>query len=103
MEPLHLKSEEALYGYLKKFLKERPNAVQLDGSSKAAPNSKVVVVFCFSIDGLKYKLLGETTRQAIETFVQLTEENGGAGIVLKEAKDSNRGGLFLANKSDYEG
>jgi len=97
MEPLFLKSEDALFEYLNKFLKEKPGAVQLDGSSSAKTNHRVLVVFRYSVNGEKYKLLGETTRKAIESFVQLVVEHGEAGVVLRESTDSKIKGLLLEN------
>lgn len=99
MEPLYLGSEDAVYAYLKKFLKEKPKAVQLDGSQVRKPNKHVVLVFQYSVDGRQYKLLGETTRKAIQNFVKLADEHGEAGIVLKE-QDGN---LVLATGSKADG
>lgn len=99
MEPLYLQSEDAVYAYLKKFLKEKPKAVQLDGSTVRKPNKHVVLVFQYSVDGKQYKLLGETTRQAIQSFVKLADEHGEAGIVLKESE----GGLVLASGGKAQG
>jgi hypothetical protein len=103
MEPLYLQSEEALFGYLKKFLKDKPKALQLDGSVELCANSKVAVVFSYSIDGQKYKLLGETTRRSIEIFVHLTEENGDAGVALKISTSKKHPGLVLADGTERRG
>ncbi len=103
MEPLYLNSEDALYSYLKKFLSDKPKAVQLDGSLKPKSNSQVMVVFEYSLDGKSYKLLGDLTRKAAESFVRLVEEHGDAGAVLKENPDSKVGGLILANSNQANG
>lgn len=84
MKFLYLQSEDALYFYLKKFLKQSPKAVQLDGATKTTKSNKVMVVFSFSITGQKYKLTGSLTRKAAETFVGLVEEHGSASLALKE-------------------
>lgn len=103
MQPLYLKSEDALYAYLKKFLVEKPNAAQLDGSTVEKHNSKVILVFQYSVDGEQYKLLGELTRKAAEEFVHLVEEHGDAGAVLKENTESKKGGLTLASANPTKG
>lgn len=97
MELLHLQSEDALYFYLKKFLKAKPDAVQLDGSTKKKGNAKVLLVFTYSVNGRKYKLSGDFSRKAAEQFVQLTEEHGSSGAVLKEQSEGDRDlGLVFA-------
>lgn len=103
MEPLYLQSEAELYKYLKKFLKEKPGAVQLDGSTTPKANRDVVAVFQFSLDNKKYKLLGELTRKAAENFVALADEQGDPGVALKENKYTPEGGLVLANSKKPDG
>ncbi|MCM2276706.1 MAG: hypothetical protein NDJ89_01360 [Oligoflexia bacterium] len=103
MEPLYLQSEKALYSYLKKFLKEKPNAVQLDGSTTATPNRGVVVVFRYSVTGQKYKLLGELTRKAAQEFVKLVDEHGEAGVALREYESEQGECLILANSREPGG
>lgn len=95
MAPLFLKSEDALLAHLKKFLIQKPKAVQLDGALASTPNKSVVVVFDHSLSDDKYKLLGDTTRQSIELFVKLAEEHGSAGNVLLAQDDT----LVIAAKS----
>ncbi|OFZ21621.1 MAG: hypothetical protein A2X94_00345 [Bdellovibrionales bacterium GWB1_55_8] len=85
MEPLYLRSEDALCSYLKKFLKNKPKAVQLDGSQTPAP-AGVVVVFKFSVNDRQYKLTGDVSRKAVQHFVQLCEDQGSAALALKEWK-----------------
>jgi hypothetical protein len=98
MEPLYLQSEEALYFYLKKRLKAKPGAAQLDGALNSGASKKVVAVFRYSVNGKQYKLFGDVTREAIESFVQLADEQGSPAIALKEFTDAdNRQGLILAN------
>lgn len=84
MEPLFLQSEDALYFYLKKFLKEKPNAAQLDGSAQPKANSAVIVSFRYSVDGKKYKLLADCTRKAIKEFVQIADEHGSPAVALRD-------------------
>lgn len=84
MEPLYLQSEDALYFYLKKFLKTKPSAAFLDGSSGSEGSKTVVAVFNYSVNGKQYKLFGNVTRQAIEAFVQLADEQGSPAVALKE-------------------
>ena len=104
MELLHLQSEDALYFYLKKFLKAKPDAVQLDGATKKRENKKIVLVFTYSVNGRKYKLSGDFTRKAAENFVQLTEEHGSSAVVLKEyTPDDHPEGLILATSKKPEG
>lgn len=104
MELLHLQSEDALYFYLKKFLKTKPDAVQLDGSTKKTANKKIVLVFGYSVTGQKYKLSGDFTRKAAEAFVSLTEEHGSSAVVLKEyAPDGGPAGLILATSKKPDG
>src|SRR4051812_23020191 len=104
MELLHLQSEDALYSYLKKFLKAKPDAAQLDGSTKKRENKKIVLVFTYSVNGRKYKLSGDFTRKAAEAFVQLTEEHGSSAVVLKEyAPGDQPEGLILATTKKPDG
>ena len=103
MGPLFLQSEAQLYDYLKKFLAARPNAFQLDGSVVYRPNSRVMVVFKYSVDGLQYKLSGDVTRKSAETFMKLVEEHGEPGVVFKEYSDSNGKALILANAQAPDG
>jgi hypothetical protein len=103
MEPLYLLSEKTVYTYLKKFLKDNPDAVQLDGSTKAHKNSDVVIVFTYSIDGRKYKLSGDLTRKAAQAFVALADEHGSPAVVLKEFSSSGREGLILATTTEPKG
>ncbi len=96
MQPLYLKSEDALCGYLKKFLAGKPNAVQLDGSTQPKANPGVWVIFTYSLTGKKYKLQGGLSRKAVEAFLKLAEEHGDVGAILKESSDPKEG-LILAN------
>ena len=99
MNHLFLQSEDALYFYLKKFLKQQPKAVQLDGSPKRRESKKVLAVFEFSLNHKKYKLLGSLSRTAAEDFVRLVEEHGSPAMVLKESGDT----LVLVTSSDPSG
>lgn len=104
MELLQLQSEDALYFYLKKFLKTKPDAVQLDGSTKKHENKKIVLVFTYSVNGRKYKLSGDFTRKAAENFVALSEEHGSSAVVLKEYTPSGMPeGLILATSKKPDG
>jgi hypothetical protein len=104
MELLELQSEDALYFYLKKFLKTKPDAVQLDGSSKKKDSPGILLVFTYSVNGRQYKLSGDFTRKAAETFVSLAEEHGSSAVVLKEYKDEKKGeSLILATSSKPDG
>jgi hypothetical protein len=104
MELLHLQTEDALYFYLKKFLKTKPDAAQLDGSTKKKENKKIFLVFTYSVSGRKYKLAGDFTRKAAEAFVKLTEEHGSSAVVLKEYVATGQPeGLILATSSKPDG
>jgi hypothetical protein len=80
---LFLRSEDELLAYFKRFLKEKPKAVQLSGDPKVVPGAGVVAVFRFSLDDRRYKLLGDVTRKSIEEFVAIAEEHGSAAMALK--------------------
>jgi len=104
MELLHLRSEDALYAYLKKFLKAKPDAVQLDGSTKKTENKKIILVFSYSVNSEKYKLSGDFTRKAAEHFVSLSDEHGSSAVVLKEySLDGHPIGLILATSKKPDG
>jgi hypothetical protein len=105
MKPIELKSEKQLYLYVKNFLSQKPNAVQLDGSSDPKPNSKVYVVFEYSVDGKKYKLLGDLTRKAMKAFIALSDEQGSPALALKEHRTAGGGPhtLILANTRQPQG
>jgi hypothetical protein len=108
MEPLYLQSEEALYFYLKKFLKAKPSATHLDGSSLSGkggdePTRQVIAVFNYSVTGKQYKLYGNMTRQAIEAFIKLSDEQGSPAIALKEYQGDKVTGLILANTKSPNG
>ncbi len=104
MEPLHIASEDELYNYLKKFLKDKPNAVQLDGSSKKTTNRAIFLVFTYSVNSQTYKIPGDLSRKAAEQFVKLTEEHGSSAVVLKEyILDGRQMGLILANTTQPDG
>jgi hypothetical protein len=104
MELLHLQSEDAFYSYLKKFLKAKPDAVQLDGSTKHKENRNIMLVFTYSVNGHKYKVSGDFSRKAAEAFVQLSDEHGSPGMVLKEhVVDGKEIGLILATNEKPQG
>ncbi len=104
MELLHLQSEDALYFYLKKFLKDKPDAVQLDGAHKLKENKSIVLVFKYSVSGQKYKISGDFTRKAAKEFVKLTEEHGSSAVVLKEySVGGKETGLILATTKGPQG
>lgn len=103
MEPLELKSENQVYIYLKNFITSKPKAVQLDGSATPAKNAKVVIIFRYSVDGRKYKLLGDVTRKAIKSFLALSEEQGSPALAFKEFTDKGRSTLILADSNAPNG
>jgi hypothetical protein len=104
MELLQLQSEDALFFYLKKFLKTKPDAIQLDGSSKKRENKKIVLIFTYSVNGKKYKIAGDFTRKAAEAFVRLSEEHGASAVVLKEYTPAGEpAGLILATSKKPDG
>src|SRR3954468_14977018 len=97
MEPVQIQSEDAFYTYVKKFLKTKPDSVQLDGSTKKTENKKVILVFTYSVNGQKYKVAGDFSRKAAEAFVALTDEHGSSAVVLKEyIVNGKELGLILA-------
>jgi hypothetical protein len=99
MEPLHLKSEAEVYAYMKHFLATRAKAVQLDGSTQHTQKGGVVIVFEYSVDGQKYKLLGHLTRKAMKHFIELTEQQGSPALALRE----HGHGLILADSKNAGG
>ena len=103
MEPLQLKSESQVYLYLNNFLVNKPKAIQLDGSTIPTPNSKVLIVFRYSIDGRKYKLLGDLTRKAMKDFITLSDEQGSPALALKTQKVDGHTTLILANSNSPQG
>ena len=103
MEPLDLKSEDELYSYFKKFLKNQPKAVQLDGSTTPKANKRVELFFRYSVDGKKYCLFGDLTREAVETFVTLSNEHGSPAVALKEYSNGKDHTLILATSNEPGG
>ncbi|NDD92847.1 hypothetical protein EBZ37_12255 [bacterium] len=104
MEPLRLQSEEEFYTYLKKFLKSKPKAVQLDGSNTKKENRKILLVFTWSVNGQDYKISGDFSKKAAKEFVSLAEEHGSAAIVLKEYLLAGQPcGLILATHNKPDG
>ena len=99
MEPITFTSEDALVTYFTKFLKTKPNAVQLDGSLKPNKNTGIVATFRFSFDGKRYKLLGDLPRAAIEEFLKIAEEHGSASFCLKHITYNGQAGVTLATHS----
>ena len=63
--PLFLRSEDELLAYFKRFLKDKPRAVQLSGDVKVVRGAGVIAVFRFSLDDRRYKLLGDVSRRSI--------------------------------------
>lgn len=102
-EHLTLRSEDELCQYVRRFLQTNPKALQLDGSIKPHVNNKVVVVFEFSIDHQRYKLAGDTTRQALEEFVRLAEEHGDASLALKEYTPQGRKPTLILSTHESPG
>ena len=100
---LFLKSEDELLAYFKRFLREKPKAVQLSGASKIIPGAGVIVVFRFSLDDRRYKLMGDVTRQAIEEFVTTAEEHGAAAQALKHFMKGNAKTLILSTHVKPDG
>jgi len=96
MDPITFTSEDGLIQYFTKFLKSKPNSVQLDGSLKTTSNTGVVATFRFSVDGKRYKLLGNLPRKAIEEFLQITEEHGSASFALKTITFEGKPGITLS-------
>jgi hypothetical protein len=96
MEPITFTSEDALITYFTKFLKTKANAVQLDGSLKPTRNTGVVATFRFSLDGKRYKLLGELKREAIEEFLKIAEEHGSASFAFKTTTFGGQSGITLS-------
>ena len=103
MEPLQLQSENQVYMYLKNFILSKSKAVQLDGSTSPKKNSKVIIIFRYSVDGRKYKLLGDLTRKAMKAFIALTDEQGSPALAFKEYKSNGRTSLILADSNTPNG
>ena len=103
MEPLQLKSESQVYMYLKTFIASKTKAIQLDGSKTPKKNGKVIIIFRYSVDGQKYKLLGDLTLKAIQHFIALTDEQGSPALALREYNKDGRSGLILADSKSPNG
>jgi uncharacterized protein YueI len=103
MEPLYLDSETEVYAYMKNFLSTKPKAIQLDGSKKANKNKNVMIVFEYSVDGQKYKLLGDLSRKAMRHFIKLAEEQGSPALALRETSTKSGTTLILADTNSAEG
>ena len=103
ISPLFLKSEDELLAYFKRFLKDKPKAVQLSGASKVIPGAGVIAVFRFSLDDRRYKLLGDVTRESIEEFVAIAEEHGSAGMALKHFDKNGTRTLILSTHAKPDG
>ncbi|MEN9722408.1 MAG: hypothetical protein RJB38_394 [Pseudomonadota bacterium] len=101
--PLFLRSEDELLAYFKRFLQEKPRAVQLSGDHKVVRGAGVVAVFRFSIDDRRYKLLGDVTRSAIEEFVAIAEEHGSPAMALKSFVKGDAHTLILSTHSKPDG
>ncbi len=101
--PLYLRSEDELLAYFKRFLQDKPKAAQLSGDLKVIRGAGVSVVFRFSLDDRRYKLLGDVTRQAIEEFVALAEEHGSPAVALKHFNKGEVRTLILATHSKPDG
>ncbi|MFN7685109.1 MAG: hypothetical protein ACK5QT_06820 [Oligoflexia bacterium] len=97
-QPIFLKSEEALLAYFKRFLKDKPKALQL-----GEVQTRVVAVFRFSIDGKRYKILGSTPRAIIQEFVAIAEEHGDASMALKVFEAQGGATLILSTHSKPDG
>ena len=100
---LFLQSEDELLAYCKRFLKDKPKAVQLDGAAQPTTDARVVAVFRFSIDDRRYKLLGDVTRSAIQEFVSLAEEHGSAAMALKSFSKGPMTSLILSTHKKPDG
>jgi hypothetical protein len=103
MEPLQLQSESQVYMYLKNFLTTKTKAVQLDGSTAPQKSGKVIIIFRYSVDGRKYKLLGDLTRKAIKDFIALADEQGSPALALKEYEEKGSTTLILADSNRPNG
>jgi hypothetical protein len=100
---LFLRSEDELLAYFKRFLREKPKAVQLSGDTKVIPGAGVVAVFRFSLDDRRYKLLGDVTRQSIEEFVAIAEEHGSPAMALKYFDKGTTRTLILSTHQKPDG
>jgi hypothetical protein len=101
--PLFLRSEDELLAYFKRFLKDKPKAAQLSGDPKIIRGAGVSVVFRFSLDDRRYKLLGDVTRQSIEEFIAIAEEHGSAAMALKHFNKGDVRTLILSTHSKPDG
>ena len=102
-EILFLKSEDELLAYCRRFLKDKPKAVQFDGSTRVRRGSGPVAVFRFSLDGRKYKLLGDVSRKAIEEFVAIADEHGSAALALQGFEKGEVHTLILSTHQKPDG
>ncbi|MFZ9594780.1 MAG: hypothetical protein ACO3A2_01745 [Bdellovibrionia bacterium] len=85
-------------------MKAKPYAAQLDGSTETQANSSVLIIFEYSVESRKYKLHGDLTREAMEEFIQLADEQGSAALALKEyIVEGKNQGLILAHSQNPGG
>ncbi|MBU6375329.1 MAG: hypothetical protein KGQ59_04995 [Bdellovibrionales bacterium] len=101
--PLFLRSEDELLAYFKRFLKDKPKAVQLSGATKVVRGAGVIAVFRFTLDDRRYKLLGDVTREAIEEFVAISEEHGSPSMALKHFEKEGTRTLILSTHHKPDG
>mgnify|MGYP003346270236 FL=1 len=101
--PLFLRSEDELLAYFKRFLKDKPRAVQLSGDLKVVRGAGVIAVFRFSLDDRRYKLLGDVSRRSIEEFVAIAEEHGSAAMALKYFEKGDVRTLILSTHGGPDG
>ena len=62
-----------------------------------------MAVFRFSIDGKRYKLLGSTSRKAIQEFVSIAEEHGDASMALRTFGEGGSQTVILSTRKSTDG
>ncbi|MBD64743.1 MAG: hypothetical protein CME62_06025 [Halobacteriovoraceae bacterium] len=90
----------SLYNLLESWVNSSPDEVQLDGSKAKTSNPKGWIYF---ISGPKfYKINGDTTKDAVETFLSLHKEHDGEFEDIFEVAqtDSGKECLRLRDNSD---
>lgn len=82
-------NERDLYGYLKAFLDENPNAVQLDGSDVSQSSRVAVILIWFQPRRCWYRLHGDTKVEAIKHFMREFEANPNSPVLVVSPKSKN--------------
>ena len=75
--------------YLENFIRENPDAVQLDGSKRRVSSQRTIVRFRFFNNGVSFKfdLRGDTKAESIHKFISLFKSHPENTLVLVQKND----------------